>query len=274
MREVWNSAMGIGDSTCALYAACGLADALGEVTYHVRHFDWLTDFSHPNLTLVRHQDNMHMGSDMNWDYDKQLQTASSRKQWYTDNVLRSWNIQAHVTPVAPKFITKPAPVITDKKNYVLISPFADYSSRTYQNVHWARVVDLLYDRGIEVVVIGLDQERLRSAFGKTPAPYFWGQSTAWVRSAIANAACVIGNDSGIPHIAGLYNVPTVAVMAHLAPSMVFSHTNVVAITPPAPCSPCSWQGSRGWRQSCDELGCSALQSISPETIVGRVIKLL
>jgi hypothetical protein len=90
--------------------------------------------------------------------------------------------------------------------------------------------------------------------------------------AMLGAACVLGNDSGMTHVAGLLGVPVIAVHAHLPPDFLFAHARVASVTPASDCTFCRWQPDRGYNTACDA-ACSALGTIGPEEVLRAVARL-
>lgn len=265
------SATGIGDAVCGLYAACGLANQGHDVTLYNRHPGWFTTVKHPRLTIVPHSES---GIDISTDYNGQLaastkNTCPTRSHWYCRNIARHLKI-SEFEPVRPETIDKPEPVIGN--GYTLLSPFSLWSSREWKDSNWTQLARELSTDGHRVIAIGRkdDKDRLQRVFGSTPATWWWGQSEQWVCSAAANARLVIGNDSGIVHIAGMFNTPSLAIMTHMKPDFVFgslapSVKNVSADSDKWKCLGCAWQPNAGFKNQCKS-GCGALQSINTDKV--------
>ena len=115
---------------------------------------------------------------------------------------------------------------------------------------------------------GVVNQFLEYAFGITPTRWFYGMSPAWTVALLANADMMVGNDSGMTHVAGLVGVPTRAVMTHLTPEFVFADApSVEGITAEGwSCQGCAWQPARGYRPECPR-GCKALASIGVDRVL-------
>lgn len=271
--HLYLSATGIGDAICGLYAACGAADARrvpnpeATVCLHTEHTGWLKRVRHPGLEVCF---NVPVDPEEDWidvsrDYAEQLRCATSRKQWYADN------IEPGLTPRPPAFVDTAIygerPV---EAPYVILAPFSHWASRHWPNSHWNYLAALLHDAGYYCLILDGpgDGSRLNEAFaGIHPdwGRWQWGNSPEWVGNAILSAEAVIGIDSGMTHYAALLGAPTVTVMAHLPPELVFSHTQVRALSPQTACTFCRWQPERGFRSVCDAM-CSAMATIAPERV--------
>jgi len=88
---------------------------------------------------------------------------------------------------------------------------------------------------------------------------------------IRSAACVIGNNSGIAHLAAFAGVPTVCIFggAHQRLEWRPIGDNVVTLSRAIVCSPCHFHHAR----DCP-YGLACLDQISPETVFGTVARLL
>jgi len=267
-----SSGLGIGDAVCAYYAACGLADAAKkEVKFKCRHPDWFRFVSHPGVTVERH---VPLGPNCNADYERQLQVAaeklcSSRPQFLCDNLAKSFRLPPF-KPAVPLKVIKPAPPPGIDPGYVVVAPFSLHSSREWPPVRWRELVLKLTQTGHRVIAIDGpgDGRRLKGLFGATPITWFWGNHPEWVVALLANASLVIGNDSGMAHVAGLMRVPTRAIMTHVTPEYVFSPAqSVEGISPEGwPCQGCNWQPARGFRPDCSRV-CKALVSIGVDRVL-------
>jgi ADP-heptose:LPS heptosyltransferase len=143
-----------------------------------------------------------------------------------------------------------------------------WKTREWPAMHWTRLTHLLTNSGYEVVALGshLDKERLETTFTRTYA--FWGaqQEPEWIIDVMLGAEAVIGNDSGLTHLAGLLGIPTLALHAHLPPQTLWDCTEVVSLTPETNCVFCRWQWANGYNEDCDT-ACSALATISPDRVL-------
>jgi hypothetical protein len=272
------SCQGLGDSVCGLYAAAGIADSLPKgdtITLHTRHMDWLARSSAPGLILADHDSSPDTGFDMNQLYDLQLRESRSRKRWFSDAITSHYSL-TKAEPRSPRVDKANASPPDDylPQSYVVLAPFSAWESRSWPVMQYIKLASELTRMGWRVVVVDGSGEKLEQHFRNTSVQWFYGMKPEFIVDMLSNAALVIGNDSGIPHIAGLMGTPTIAVMAQLTPTLVFSHTDVQCVMPNCGCSPCAWQGYRGWIESCDRLGCAALNSISFTDVFQRAMSIL
>ena len=267
--HVFNSARGIGDHLTALYACVGAANAGSEVVFHTRYPQWLERASHPGLTITGElPPRRGNGIDLNHDSGSQLRYAKARAQWYADA------IQPGLKPARPARVDREIRVPRfDFDRYVLLAPFSAWARRDWPGANWTRLTHLLREAGWEVVAtgVGSDAQRFDEVFSQTTALWAIDHPPEWMMDAMLGAACVIGNDSGMAHLAGLLGVPTVSIHAHLPPQVLFSHTAVTSLTPKTNCTFCRWQPERGYNTACDA-ACSALATVGPEEVLRAVEK--
>ena len=120
---------------------------------------------------------------------------------------------------------------------------------------------LLAENGYEVVAVSekANAERLQRTFYKSTAYWVVDQSPDWIMSAMLEAQCVIGLDSGMIHVAGLLGVPAICIHAHLPPKMLFSHApSILSVSPKTECTFCRWQQDKGYNEGC-VTACSPLR---------------
>lgn len=132
---------------------------------------------------------------------------------------------------------------------IIVAPFSNSNIRDWPINHWAELIGLLLDEwaGDGVIrVIGTRNQVLRAAeivrrFNATRVINECGH-IKWsdVQIELRRAACVIGNNSGVAHLAGFYGVPTVCVFggSHQRIEWRPLGFNVVVVSRVIGCSPC------------------------------------
>lgn len=159
-----------------------------------------------------------------------------------------------------------------------MAPFSNSAIRNWPARHYAALVGLLLDTdeasGHPVRIVGTPSQRTRAdAIVRThPADRVtndcgrlsWPEVAAGLRS----AACVIGNNSGIAHLAGHYGVPTVCIFggSHQRLEWRPLGANVVLLSRAIGCSPCHLDhgGRCGYGLAC-------LGEIRPATVAAAVV---
>lgn len=101
---------------------------------------------------------------------------------------------------------------------ILVSPFANGDIRDWQPGRFSALIGLLLDRWDGMIqVIGTRSQATRAAaiirpYAATRVVSLCGHlASDEVADAVRDAACVIGNNSGMTHLAGWLGVPTVCV---------------------------------------------------------------
>ncbi len=147
-----------------------------------------------------------------------------------------------------------------EKGLALVFPCANYVSRTWPIDKWIRLAQHLQDEGWGT--IALDQHRSRV---EAMPLFYHGFPLTHVMALMREADVVVGNDSGMAHLAGALGVRAVAVMGPTDGETVFGHddrvTPIAATRDEAPCVGCHFQYGNGYRALCDAHGCDALHTL-------------
>ena len=160
---------------------------------------------------------------------------------------------------------------------VVVSPFSNSVIRDWPAAHFTRMIGLLLPQlatdamvrvigtggqraGANAIVRPFPADRVVNDCGVLP----WDDVLALLRS----AACVIGNNSGIAHLAGMYGVPTVCVFggSHQRSEWFPLGANVVVLSRVIGCSPCHLDHN----SSCP-FDKACLREITPEEVASAVI---
>lgn len=258
---------GIGDTICGLYAVAGIRQTFpdAEINYYSQRPGWAELATGFNSYHVNENPDKCNEINLYDDYHGELKTESDRKSWY----LRDLGI----SPARPRLAYIPGidlPIV--KGDYVLFSPFASWSTRTWPVTHWLYLENLIVEQlGYKVIIVdepGKD-ERSKDFQGAR----YWGQPPPMMANLIRHAKITIGNDSGIPHVAGLLDAPTLALITHIKPDNLFSLTGVDVMTSPEPCVGCYWKMEKGYRAACN-INCHALACIPPRQVFQAVLTIL
>ncbi len=162
-------------------------------------------------------------------------------------------------------------------NEVLLAPFSNSDTRDWPLEHWRALVGLLLPRlpaDWAVRVLGAPSQRLRAHEVVRPHPgarvtnecgrLSWSQVT----TRLGAAACVIGNNSGIGHLAGRLGAPTVCVFggSHAREEWRPLGPNVVVVSRAIGCSPCLRDHQTGslYRKAC-------LYDIAPDVVADAAL---
>lgn len=252
---------GTGDLAVALWIAEG-ARAVGETVTFVEEgrADIVRAFGHQSASEPT-EDCMPLGTDSPV-YQEELRTSDQNRSARTERWQRTMGW--HFPSKRPSFrilseeATGWANAMVDGRPTVVIAPRAVFSTRTLPQQKWIRMAWALHAEGIRTVAI----DGAQSAVDAFPF-YAYGFGWTHTLALLSRAAVVVGNDSGIAHLAATIGVPTVAAMGPTDPEIVFGHCHDV-LTPivasSVECAGCHFAGHRGFQGACDH-GCEALQAI-------------
>ncbi len=184
-----------------------------------------------------------------------------------------------VTPSAAQaradYLLREAGVVPYGRFLIVHPGSGSYSlARRWAPERFAAAADTLAGRhGLQVVVVGGPDEIALAqdvaARMRTPSFVLAGQTTLpELAGVLRRAALVVGNDSGVAHLASAVGTPVVAVFGP------FNHhawrplgrSLVVRAAPALPCMPCSNRDiGRGYPQGCPPRYC--LREVSPAQVV-------
>jgi ADP-heptose:LPS heptosyltransferase len=134
-------------------------------------------------------------------------------------------------------------------NHIIVAPFSNSVIRDWPPSHVAELIGLLLEESAIdgcIRVVGAPGQRLRACeiVRCHPADRVVNECgrMSWpdVLSALRNAACVVGNNSGIAHASGAFGTPTVCVFggSHQRLEWRPRGQHVVVVSRAIGCSPC------------------------------------
>jgi O-methyltransferase len=190
------------------------------------------------------------------------QTQPNRWTWYST--------VTGAPCVLPDEVALPAEAVRWAKKYagaVVLAPWSHWRDRCWPLGCWEPLEWMLMKRGCRVVI--LDVERDRNATLKSELVI--GESPARVAALIRAASCVVGNDSGMVHVAGMVRTPAVALCSAIAGEKVFGlYPPVTVLNSPLSCADHHWDDRVHPRPDCSGRPCIGLQSITPERVLQAV----
>lgn len=162
---------------------------------------------------------------------------------------------------------------------IIVAPFSNSAIRDWPIGHFSRLIALLLDRlpdGI-VHVVGVGNQRLaaREIVRDHPADRVLNRCGAldWatVLDMVRRADCVIGNNSGISHIAGYLGAPTVCVFGGSHQRMEWhpKGDNVIIVSRAIACSPCQLDHNH-----ISPYGKACLKGIEPEVVAEAAFRVM
>lgn len=159
---------------------------------------------------------------------------------------------------------------------IVIAPLSHNALRDWPADHFVAAIARLLEhlpRPFTVSVIGTPQQRLTIHQIVRPFPadrvvgacrLSWGE----VLDKLRNAACVIGNNSGIAHFATYLGVPTICIFggSHQRTEWAPLGPSAVVLSREIGCSPCQLNHIR----SCSH-GVACLREITPEVVADAAL---
>jgi predicted O-methyltransferase YrrM len=265
LLQIVVTADGLGDHLLGLTAAAGLKrdHPDKEIVYSVRHRGlacWLTHFGgHDTLVYGALDCPTFRPHDT---YAAQIDGRTWRGRW------RYYAEACGTTAVLPP--VRPQP-LSPHAGAVLLCPGTakpEYGDRRWPPASWLELERLLREAGVPTVVI--DDDPLRVA--GFASPKLLRGTPAEVIAAVHGAACLVGNDSGMAHLAGMLSTPTVALCGVIEGGKIFGlYPTVRPIDGPLGCTGCHWRGETRKRAGCGPAGCASLNLIAPGEVLAAAL---
>lgn len=247
-------ASGIGDGLNGLMAVARLkADNPGKtIAYHVsetaegfvRHFDGYDQLG--RAARLHNELPVRDGKQINLGYMQECFRRVEKPRWerYATNIgaagvkLPSLREPHRLRELGAGFA-----------GMVMLCPFSTVTSREWPLQHWVTLEKLLTEAGHRTCVVHSDNNRsakmIRSA-------RLIRESPEKVIGAFMNASCVIGNDSGLAHLAGILGRPTIVLGGKMPVRKIFGcYPKVRCIDGHLACNGCT-------EQALFDVGCRTL----------------
>lgn len=269
--NVGMSSNGLGDLCCALYVLEGIRKKYpkSRINFFTGRMEFAKIIEGVEFLQLAESCAVTKYQDCFYGYNAELRSDDTRKDWYA----RPFSVIPEQPKLAEAFTAGLGKPYFDFE-YIALSPFSYWSQREWPLSHWLYLESLLAGIGIKCVILdGPGNPARHSCFRGMRA---WGLPIPEVCLIIHHARLVVGNDSGIAHLAGLLKKKTLAIISHIPGERLFSYTGIEWITASkdvAPCVGCSFRGERGFWSACDK-GCFALQAVTPFMVFERIKKML
>jgi len=161
---------------------------------------------------------------------------------------------------------------------IVVAPFSNSDIRDWPLGHFQSLIGKLIEARPETVhVVGVPSQSIRARdlvrpFDSTRVVNDCGR-VGWegLTRLVHGAGCVIGNNSGIAHLAAFRGVPTICIFggAHQRNEWKPIGPNVIVLSRALACSPCGLHTAA----ACP-FGVACLDQIDPETVFDSVQQLL
>lgn len=269
--QVTSSANGIGDAILGLMVTEGLRRARPEckIVFVVKAHchEWVSLFNGYDWLALNSMTGVE-SYDPYSSYGRQLQEKLAKPRWeyYAD--------VCGTTATVPTYRELPAHAVDWARPYagrVVLSPWSTDKLRTWSLAHWLTLESLLHARGIDTVILDDRLDRARAFRGAK----ILNEAPVRVGAVIHAALCLVGNDSGMPHVAGMFRTPAIVLCGSMHGSKIFgAYPTVQSLQGELSCSPC--YGGAAVAALRNQIGCSeicfSLQAITPATVMAAVEK--
>ena len=265
---------GLGDGINGLIASAAmkLANPQAEIVYRVgarampfvalfSGYDRLVPHEWDESETVKPQAKTDL--QLNAGYRHEMATKSELPRWlrYCQN--------AGVNPAGLASLREPERIKklgSDFVDYVVLAPLSSLSDREWPLPHWHELERLLAAKGYKTVVLHNEHERTEGFV----SPKIINEPAERVAGIMLNALCVVGCDSGLSHVAGMLQVPSLVLCGQTSGDKVFGcYPTARWVNGSLPCSGCYWQKPDWDRAKCSPI-CPSLAGITP----GDVSRLL
>ena len=216
--KIRNSSFGIGDMVCGLYAVQALKNKYRDqqVIYCVRKPEWFNLLQEISVVdYIKAAVVPHAEIDIYVPLAREAANGRlSRKELYAQ--------QIHLLNLEP---VKPVIRNIDNKefyNTITIFPFAAWKDREWPLEKWLYLEAMLLEAGHSVVIISEASRVHDTRFFKSPV--LFGLTPAEVTDRVINSKAIVGNDSGMVHLAGMYGVPAYGINHFYTERFLYSHT--------------------------------------------------
>lgn len=249
---------GIGDTLLGLLIVQGLKDKGEDVCYYSPY---------PKFSDLFHANNQHFSvAPTNSIFLYEGYSENYRKNPVL-NRLDLLNKDLRVTPKIPK-IRKIVKNRIFEHDYILISPTTHWKSRQWNVENFRYLEHLILEKTrFKTVLIDSVPDIIKNFQGT----FFYGQPPEFLLNLFSFATAIVANDSFASHFAGILNKTCFAIHAALPHNHLFSGYETITSITPNDCKACYFQHKNGYRQACD-LGCWALNSITPKIVFDRILK--
>ena len=167
---------------------------------------------------------------------------------------------------------------TKTPKHILIAPGARHATKRWPIEHFTELIQLLSKcHQAPIALIGGPDDvalciEIQQASNVQVEQYAGKMSLHEIASFMDSAYCIIGNDSGLMHVAAARHIPVITLFGSTVPEFGFMpyHTPHKIISLDLPCKPCTHIG----KEKCPLGHFSCMKDITPEMVLNHVLKLI
>jgi len=161
----------------------------------------------------------------------------------------------------------------DGRPIVAVVPFANSAMRQWPLRCYHELIDRLKKQGVAVYLIDRPRDKKHHVF-RIPARRFMSDDEHLIAAVIQQTDVLVGNDSGMAHLAGWVKSKALAICGVTNGDVVFGGWPTVKVMQaPGSCTGCSYYQDNGWKHWCS-WGCGLMQDLKPRLVERRVLGLL
>jgi hypothetical protein len=257
---------GLGDGCQGLWVVAGLAEETGKpVRFNcgAAALPWMDLFDVPGvsvgLSAKIHNELPTPGAvQMNLGYTNERATRIAEPRW--ERYMRNVGATRMVRPrLRDESGVRNGGV--DFRNHVVLCPWSSGRWSEWSVHAWLDLESRLNRAGYPTVVLHKSPDRCERFKGRKLV----GRSPDEVAGVMLNAACVVGIDSGLAHLAGTLGVPTVVIGGATDVRRIFGcYPTATCVQGELPCSGCFNMGP-DVNDTCRD-NCANLHSVTPERV--------
>lgn len=190
------------------------------------------------------------------------------------NETRSWevNIPPESFKIATEFLLHPT---REQRPIIALSPWTNAAVRQWPIRHWGHLSELLRKQGFAVCLLDPPKPSGKQVPSDAfPLPKFRSANPYDVAAVVSKVDMVLGNDSGMPHLAGFVGTQALAICGPTDGEVAFGGWPTVhPIQAPGKCTGCLWFQDGGWNSWCG-FGCQTLNDLKPSTVLDHVVSVM
>lgn len=165
-----------------------------------------------------------------------------------------------------------ASIKAEDKPVVFLAPFSTSRQRSWPYRHWIKLQLLLSKENVRVC--SMDGPQGEKSLKHMPGKVYWGQNPQRTIALFRQANLVVGCDSGLVHLAGMLQLPALALCAPTLGKIAFGwYPSVNVMQAEGACTGCYWSAKRQYQYECN-FDCGLMHDMKPEVVCARILSIL
>lgn len=206
---------------------------------------------------------------MNVGYEQECASRCSTPRWerYADNIFRmSGRCSDNFILPALRQPERLKSLAAAYQNCIVLAPFSTWRNREWRLESWLTLESLLLRAGYRLVIVDSLPDRIEAFHSEKLTDV----TPDLLTGIVLNADCVIGNDSGIAHLAGVLGKPTIVLCGQTTGQQIYGlYPKMKYLEGRLSCAGCWWNSGPYNDERCNPT-CANMQSILPEDVLAEV----